>query len=1718
MGQHFLLHRELVAATAVHHAVRAHLTDDAQADLVVAGPQFLRVYRLEPLPTDVPSDVVVHKGQVLHLMASFALAGTVEALHALRFDRKLLQKKSRFCGGSDVLLLTFGLYKWVIVGYDRKTHALATLAMHTFEEHAMGPGSTLKGERDGREQLLGLSTRAQARVDPQGRCGAMIVYLDQLVIVPFHSGSMDLALFEEDDDDDDDMTGGGHANGKADADEDDDEEERKLQELVNESKKRGTVMSEVDKRLKTLLDKSVKVGTKRKRNHLSGLLSNELVGREFLLRLRELDITGKIVDMAFLDGYLEPTLMLLHEENDKTSTDGRFASGYDTFCLTVISINLNTRLHPKIWTVQNLPSDCFRLIPCQAPAGGVVVLSANAVMYFNQTQFFGRATNMFAELTVNQTIFPLEAPLYEAEGESEPQKLNVLLYDCQFEYMSPKDILLTTPEGDMFVLGLPYEDSSRRSTTASSRKAQLTLKKIQTGAYSSCLSLDPKTKTLFVGSRSGDSVLYTVTERSTEAHEATETIVAQEDEPMLESADGVVDEEDADEDDLFLYGAPLKPSTLTANGKLGDEVTKITDPAPTNESGMKSFELRVIDVLPGTGQITGVELGVETNADSKEKREQLVVSGGYMQNGAISVLHNGLRPIVSTEAELSGCRAMWTVSSSLPSAKTSSDGRAYNSYLILSVAQRTMVLRTGEGMEPLEEDSGFYTSGPTLAAANLFGRQRIVQVFKQGARVMAEVPAEESAGDGENAAERAGGDAKDDEEDEEDDLPKVNLMCTQEITLEGDVECGGMDVDTSSVGIVSVDVMDPYILVLLTDGTIRVLVGDDELELNVLVPKISRVDDDSKDLSQGITSACLFYDWAGMFRDDAWGEGDIENADAGRSDVKMEDADENPASDDDEEMESLYSTKANRKPSINGTTSLNGTAKQTGATATVKLLKQTEAAMMCGVCFDDGSLHVYSLPDFKKKGIFPYLTFAPQLLVNTLEHYEDDSKERKVTFAAPILGLNASSATANDGRIKKSHTINSPVADIAIHRVGPSENQRNSQYFARMVLLVFLANGDLLMYNALPKLKQIAGGATAFQFHRVSSELITRPFIPPKTKAGASHNEVGNNPEANTSAVLSKLRAGFRYPMLTRFLNVNNMSGVFFRGAHPMWLLSERGQTTLVPMSVPKTTKTQKASVPVLCFTPFHHWNCPNGFIYYHSQGFLRLCELPSTKTSTILPSSGGVILQKAELGATIHDVLYLGSHGPGGVTEALETPTYAVICSRKVAPALAEAAMYDEDAEAEKENGEEGGPANNVMAPTAEMFPDLQVNAMAHADEDVYEMRLVQTNEFGEWERRGVFRVYFERFEVVLSTKVMFLYDSALLKADVSSTSEEWNRRKRPYLVVGTGYVGPHGEDESGKGRLLVYELDYAQYVDDSGDASGKLPKLKLVFIKKHHQGAISMVQQLGPFVLAAVGSKLIVYEFKSEQLIGCAFFDAQMYITSVSVVKDFIMYGDVYKSVYFVRWKEKQRQLVLLAKDYEPLAVTSTEFNIFDKRLALLAGDMEENLHVMQFAPNDIESRGGQRLLRTSDFHVGMQVSCMFRKGVTALPGSDPSTPKGFTVNIFGTTEGAVGALVPVGERIFRRLFTLQNVMINTLPQNCALNPREFRTMKTNGERRTGRPDGWCKQKWKKGFLDSQVLYRFLQLDYVAQKEVARCIGTTPEVIIHNLLEVQRSTATFL
>lgn len=63
---------------------------------------------------------------------------------------------------------------------------------------------------------------------------------------------------------------------------------------------------------------------------------------------------------------------------------------------------------------------------------------------------------------------------------------------------------------------------------------------------------------------------------------------------------------------------------------------------------------------------------------------------------------------------------------------------------------------------------------------------------------------------------------------------------------------------------------------------------------------------------------------------------------------------------------------------------------------------------------------------------------------------------------------------------------------------------------------------------------------------------------------------------------------------------------------------------------------------------------------------------------------------------------------------------------------------------------------------------------------------------------------------------------------------------------------------------------------------------------------------------------------------------------------MKNFILLGDIHKSIYFLSWKEQGAQLSLLAKDFGTLNCYATEFLIDGTTLSLAVSDDQKNIQV--------------------------------------------------------------------------------------------------------------------------------------------------------------------------
>jgi cleavage and polyadenylation specificity factor subunit 1 len=106
-----------------------------------------------------------------------------------------------------------------------------------------------------------------------------------------------------------------------------------------------------------------------------------------------------------------------------------------------------------------------------------------------------------------------------------------------------------------------------------------------------------------------------------------------------------------------------------------------------------------------------------------------------------------------------------------------------------------------------------------------------------------------------------------------------------------------------------------------------------------------------------------------------------------------------------------------------------------------------------------------------------------------------------------------------------------------------------------------------------------------------------------------------------------------------------------------------------------------------------------------------------------------------------------------------------------------------------------------------------------------------------------------------------------------------------------------------------------------------------------------------------------------------------------------------------------------------------------------------------------------------------------------------------------MLGTNDGELGILVGVDDRSHRRLLLLQQIMGSVVESTCGLSHRDYRFIKTSKYRLDR----------KRNVLDGTLLWRFMDLDIKTQDELSGAMGTTADVILENLVEIDNSWGFF-
>ncbi|XP_054282084.1 cleavage and polyadenylation specificity factor subunit 1-like, partial [Macrosteles quadrilineatus] len=473
------------------------------------------------------------------------------------------------------------------------------------------------------------------RVDPEGRCAVMLVYGRQLVVLPFRRETIGL--------DEGDM----------------------------------------------LSEDTTTTGPQNKAPVLAS----------YMIVLKDVDAKlDNIIDIQFLYGYYEPTLLILYEP--VKTFPGRIAVRRDTCAMVAISLNIQQRVHPVIWSVGNLPMDCTQALAVRKPLGGTVIFCINSLIYLNQSvPPYGISLNSLTEVS---TAFPLKIQ----------ENVKMSLEGAQASFISNDRIVISLKNGELYVLTL-HADSMRSVRSFHFEKAAASVLTTCTSVYAD--------NYLFLGSRLGNSLLLKFTEkRSTEGFKPPTIDLTQQPTKKRRMdtlgdwmASDVADIRDLDE--LEVYGSETQTSIQ-----------------------LTSYSFEVCDSLLNIGPCGNVSMGEpaflsEEFSNNTDPDVELVTTSGYGKNGALCVLQRSVRPQVVTTFELTGITDMWIVAGRDTIQDESQD--PIHAFLILSQAESSMILQTGQEINEMDS-SGFNTQGPTIYAGNLGSNKYIIQVSQMGVRLL----------------------------------------------------------------------------------------------------------------------------------------------------------------------------------------------------------------------------------------------------------------------------------------------------------------------------------------------------------------------------------------------------------------------------------------------------------------------------------------------------------------------------------------------------------------------------------------------------------------------------------------------------------------------------------------------------------------------------------------------------------------------------------------------------------------------------------------------------------------------------------------------------------------------------------------------------------------------------------------------------------------------
>ncbi|KAL1805820.1 hypothetical protein ACET3Z_028888 [Daucus carota] len=335
------------------------------------------------------------------------------------------------------------------------------------------------------------------------------------------------------------------------------------------------------------------------------------------------------------------------------------------------------------------------------------------------------------------------------------------------------------------------------------------------------------------------------------------------------------------------------------------------------------------------------------------------------------------------------------------------------------------------------------------------------------------------------------------------------------------------------------------------------------------------------------------------------------------------------------------------------------------------------------------------------------------------------------------------------------------------------------------------------------------------------------------------------------------------------------------------------------------------------------------------------------------------------------------------------------------------------------------------------------------------------------------------QTFEFISSYSLdQFEYGCSILSCSFSDDNNV-------YYCVGTAYVMPE-ENEPSKGRILVF------LVEDG--------KLQLV-AEKETKGAVYSLNAFNGKLLAAINQKIQLYKWMlrddgTRELQSECGHHGHILALYVQTRGDFIVVGDLMKSISLLIYKHEEGAIEERARDYNANWMTAVE--ILDDDI-YLGAENNFNLFTVRKNSEGATDEERSRLEVVGEYHLGEFVN-RFRHGslVMRMPDSDVGQ---IPTCIFGTVNGVIGVVASLPQDQYSFLDKLQSNLRKVIKGVGGLSHEQWRSY--SSEKKTADA---------KNFLDGDLIESFLDLSRSKMEEVSKAMTVPVEELMKRVEELTR------